>query len=303
MHIFNLGLINKTKHKIDFSLVPPSIILVEFAILITQFSREIFENLNKLIFLRTIHTLLMLIAAVAVWRVFKRLNKTELTYFTIAMTGVVFMFVGDLTHGVLASIFDIELVSVYRRLGIILIQGILWFPAIMIIGGNRKEIFHQFRAYEKRLITVTRAQSRTSTEFIKIQRDIQERIRKDFYAACKVLCESITSHMNKGQSLSYRYAAIAPFLAGENLRNLSRSLDVSASESPLQLKINKKKESLTLFIQQFHILYDSITRSTPLHQNSYVFMLIALATPPIINFYSLSEFVIFYPVLLILIFG
>jgi hypothetical protein len=200
MTTINLGLKAKTRYKIDFTLIPPAIILVQFAIFITQFSQDINGNLNDLILLRIIHTIAMLIAANLVWQSFKRLGKTELTYFTLALIGISFLFFGDLTHGFLASLIDIELVSPYRRSGIILIQGTLWFPAIMIIGGNRKEIFQQFKEYENRLIAATRAESRNSLEFKEVQRATQDRIRSDFYAACKVLRDSINSRKRTGEN-------------------------------------------------------------------------------------------------------
>jgi two-component sensor histidine kinase len=50
-------------------------------------------------------------------------------------------------------------------------------------------------------------------------------------------------------------------------------------------------------------LYASIAQSSPLHPSAYALALIALVTPPFINFYSVSEFLISYPILLILIFS
>jgi signal transduction histidine kinase len=173
----------------------------------------------------------------------------------------------------------------------------------MIVGGNRKAIFHQFREYENRLIAATRAQSRTSLEFEEAQKVIQDRIRTDFYAACKVLRDSIHSHLHRKQILSQQYDSIAPLLLGEELRKLSRSLDIASARTAPLIRLGKRRDSFNLFIQQFRLLYTSIARSTPLHMRSYAFMLIALVTPPFINFYSLSEFLISYPILLLVIFG
>lgn len=294
---------SKTKHKLDFTLVPIAIILIELAVFFTQLPNEIDSNLKNLIAMRILHTVLMLLIAQLVSESYKSANWTEHTFFTLAITGVIVIAIGDVLHGYLASLFNIELVSGYRRLGIILIQGSLWFPAFMIVVGNRKAIFHQFREYENRLIAATRARSRTSLDFQEAQKVIQDRIRSDFYAACAVLRGSIHSHLYRKQNLSQQYDSIAPLLLGEELRKLSRSLDISSSSTAPLIRLGKGRDSFNFFIQQFRLLYTSIARSTPLHMRSYAFMLIALVTPPFINFYSLSEFLISYPIMLLVIFA
>ena len=52
-------------------------------------------------------------------------------------------------------------------------------------------------------------------------------------------------------------------------------------------------------MQQFRVLYSSIIQTSPLRVNSYALVLIALVTPPLVNFYSIKEFLISYPILLI----
>lgn len=294
---------SKTKHKLDFTLVPIAIILIELAVFFTQLPNEIDSNLKNLIVMRILHTVLMLLIAQLVSESYKAANWTEHTFFTLAITGVIVIAIGDVLHGYLASLFNVELVSAFRRLGIILIQGSLWFPAFMIVVGNRKAIFHQFREYENRLIAATRARSRTSLDFQEAQKIIQDRIRSDFYATCAVLRGSIHSHLARKQNLSQQYDSIAPLLLGEELRKLSRSLDISSSSTAPLIRLGKGRDSFNLFIQQFRLLYSSIARSTPLHMRSYAFVLIALVTPPFINFYSLSEFLISYPILLLVIFA
>jgi hypothetical protein len=123
-----------------------------------------------------------------------------------------------MTHAYFASIFEIELVSIYRRIGIVLIQGSLWFPVFLIFGGNRKEIFHQFREYEKRLFISARAQSRTSQEFRGVQKELQDQIQKQFRESCDVIREAITKITLAGGSLEDQYVAMKPYLIGEQLR-------------------------------------------------------------------------------------
>ncbi|NBX99692.1 MAG: hypothetical protein EBQ83_06160, partial [Burkholderiaceae bacterium] len=110
-------------------------------------------------------------------RLFIKLKYTELNYRTIAITGTLTIALGDLIHRYLGNKLGVELVSMDRRMGIILLQGCFWFPAFLIIGSKRTEIFEQFREYERRLVIATRARSRTSDEFAEIQRNIQNRIK------------------------------------------------------------------------------------------------------------------------------
>ena len=210
---------SKNKYAIDFALVPVAIVLIEISVFLTQLSKEIENNLSGLISLRVIHTMAMLLIAYLVSLTYKNLQLTSVTYLNLAITGVLVISLGDLTHAYLASTFEIELVSIYRRIGITLIQGSLWFPAFVFIGGNRKEIFRQFREYENRL---------TSQEFKEIQKDLQDRIRKEFRDSCKLILESIAKITTSGDNLTGQFAAIKPHLVGDRLRTLSRNQRKSA---------------------------------------------------------------------------
>ena len=291
-----------TKHAIDFSLVPVAIVLIEFSVFITQLSEETYSSLSNLVSMRILHTIVMIMTAYLVSQSYIRAGKTMLNFRTLAITGLLVMGFGDVTHAFLASIFDIELVSIYRRIGVVLIQGTLWFPAFLVVGGNRKEIIHQFKEYEKRLVIATRASSRTSPDFKFVQENIQSHIQKDFYAACSTLKDLITEPAQSKLSLPEQYAAIQPHLTGERLRNLSRELERSRTDGTSQKLVEKKGNDVRFFFHEFKHLYATITQSSPLQARAYVFVLLALATPPYINFYSLTEFLISYPILVLLIF-
>jgi len=301
MRLGNLNRDLTTEHAIDFSLVPVAIVLIEFSVFITQLSEETYSSLSNLVSMRILHTIVMITTAYLVSQTYIRTGRSTLNFRTLAITGICVMGFGDATHALLASIFDIELVSFYRRIGIVLIQGSLWFPAFLIIGGNRKEIIHQFKEYENRLVIATRASSRTSPDFKVVQEDIQGKIRRDFYAACAALRDSITKPAQSKLSLPEQYAAIQPYLTGERLRNLSRELERSTPGSTSQNLIEKKGSNVRFFFQEFKYLYATITQSSPLRARAYVFVLLALVTPPYINFYSLTDFLISYPILVLLI--
>ena len=287
------------KYAIDFGLVPVAIVLIEFSVFIIQVSSETYSSLSDLIILRLIHTGLMLMTSCLVSQTYIYFKKPEVEYRTLAITGILVMAFGDLTHSILASNFDIELVSLYRRIGFVLIQGGLWFPAFIFIGGNRKEILTQFKAYENRLIIATRARSRTSNEFKGEQKNIQDRIQSELYAACAVMKESITKQVSSGISLVQQYAAVQPVLVGDDLRKLSRELEGSAAGDTSQILVDKRINRVRFFIQEFRHLHASINRNAPLQASAYSLVLIALATPLLINYYSFTEFLLTYPIFVV----
>ena len=296
------GIGRQHKHPTDFSLIPLGVILIEFSVFTTQLSKAEYETLAKLIEMRLLHALIMLILAYILSQIFIKLNKTELNYPTIAITGTSVIAIGDVIHIFLASFFGVELVSVDRRIGIILLQGFLWFPAFMIVGGKRTEIFKHFKAYEERLIIATRARSRKSEVFKEIQKDIDNRIRRELFSSCTSLNSSISNLKLSQKSLSERNAAIQPMLAGEELRKLSMKLETFGTEQIGKKFLGQNINSVSLLIKQFKILYATTSEKAPLHHGTYAFVLMALVTPPYINYFSYFEAGISYPLLALAVF-
>jgi signal transduction histidine kinase len=284
------------KHKIDFSLVPIGIVLIEFSVFTTQLSKDSYRSFTDLVLLRIVHTAIMLTFASMLSRLFIKLKYTELNYRTIATTGTLTIALGDLIHRYLGHKLGVELVSIDRRIGIILLQGCFWFPAFMIIGSKRTEIFEQFREYERRLVIATRARSRTSDEFAEIQRDIQNRIKSELSTLCNSLKSSITS-IPRSSSLSEYNEAIQSRLLGEDLRKLSMNLETFGSEHQGASFMGQNLNSVYLLIKQFKILYSTTARNAPLKTRTYAIVLIVLVTPPYINYFSLKETLISYPLL------
>ena len=295
------GISSNIKHTIDFSLVPVAIIFIEFSVFITQLPSGSYGSLGNLILLRFIHTVAMIFVSTVVSRVYIWLNKPALSYRTLALTGVLVLAFGDLTHAYLASVLNIELISIYRRLGIIGLQGILWFPAFMIIASNRKEIVRQFKAYEQRLIVATRLRSRTSQEFVELQKNIQRRIRAELLASSKALKDAIMQISSRKIDLAAQNQLIQPLLTGEDLRKLSMNLDTFQPSPVRRTTLGRNSKSLNLLLQQFRVLYASSVRLAPLRKATYALVLIALVSPPYINFYSMKEFLFSFPILVVFI--
>jgi two-component sensor histidine kinase len=292
------GINTNRKHEIDFSLVPVAIILIEFSVFITQLSSTSSINIGNLVWLRFIHTVAMIFTSTLVSQSYIWLKKPALSYRTLAGTGLVVMAIGDLLHGYLASALGFELISFYRRIGIITVQGILWFPAFMIVASYRKEIFQQLKEYEQRLIVSTRLRSRTSKEFAELQRVIQSRIKGDLFTACNGLKGAIAKIAPSKEMLVENNNSMQLLLSGEELRNLSRRLDHSSASNRDRTFLGLNLRSFKLLVQQSRILYATSIRIAPLPKSAYVLVLIAIATPPYIYFYSFTESLLTYPLLL-----
>ncbi len=286
---------SSAKHPIDFSLVPLGIILLEFSVFTTQLTKDSYGSLQKLVLLRLLHTLLMFALAALISRIYIRLKKTELNYQTIAITGTLVIAVGDLIHRYMGPAFDVELVDSYRRIGIVLLQGCFWFPAFIIIGSKRTQIFEQFRQYEQRLIIGTRLKSRTSDEFKEAQKEIQQRIRGELLTACESISKSISKFKDSTDDLVAKNRDIQPALLGDDLRQLSMRLEIFGSEHHNSSVFHQNINSVKLLITQFKILYATTAKKAPLHWSTYSIVMIALITPPYLNYSPLIEALISFP--------
>jgi two-component sensor histidine kinase len=296
------GLGSHTKYKMDYSLLPLGVILMEFSVFATQFASDSYSSVGNLIGMRLVHTIGMLILALSVGWVLTRKHLFELSYLTSAAICTVVIVLGDLMHGYLAEAFGIELISFYRRIGIVLLQGTLWFPALMIVLGNRREIVESFKAYEQRLIAATRARSRRSKEFKALQRKTQSEIQEELFALCGSLKESLLTAYDSARDLAERNDAIRPLLVGEDLRKLSRKLESIETRKVGAKFLGIDTQSVSLLVKQFGILYATTVRKAPLGRRAYILVFLALVTPPYINFYSFSESLFSYPILIGLIF-
>jgi two-component sensor histidine kinase len=290
----NSSLLSATKYSIDFSLVPLAIILIEFSVFIAQLASDPSISLSNLILLRVAHTLAMILISSLVSQLYIWLKKPALTYRALATTGVVVLTFGDVSHAFMADSLGIELVDLYRRIAIIVLQGTLWFPAIVLVLGYRREIIKNFNEYKRRLIVSTRLESRTSSEFKTLQKNIQLRIREELYSLSTALKDSISTLTNSHGTSSASNLAIHKLLAGEDLRVFSRRLESFESKG-VQRVI--RGNSLYLLARQFSLLYVSTIRSAPLGKWAYILVLIGLAVPPFIYFHSFTELLFTVPIL------
>ncbi len=275
---------------------------MEFAVLTTQISEHNYGSLSNLLLMRIIHTIAMLILAISVGRILTQVKKTALNYLEAAIICTSVIALGDAMHIYLASVFDVELVGIYRRIGIIILQGSLWFPVLVIVVSTRREIINHFKEYELRLISATRSKIRASSEYRNLQKTTQVRIREELYASCDFIKESLEKVLITDKGLPELNSAIRPLLNGKELRRFSMRLETYDLDNSSPSFRGLSWKSKSLLIQQFRILYASTCRTTPLGPSAYALVLVALITPAYINYYSFQESLIYYPILVLSIF-
>lgn len=303
MHSFLPNLASRPRHKIDFSLIPPGIVLLELSILSTELAFEIYPSVVDVLLVRSIHALFLFAFCRALSKLAHKRGRNEFSYLELAISGTSAVVVGVALTNIIGRHLGIEPLSLFRSIGSSLLQGLFWFPVFIIVGSKRTEIFEQFREYEKRLITSTRAYSRGSIEFIQNQKEIQQRIQSELTQLCSTLRDSIAAINVRSMELSSANQAIQEKLKGDDLRKLSMKLETFGSEQKSTSFLGQNTNSFKLLIDQFKILYDETARRAPLKTYHYALVLIILITPAHINFFTPAEAAISYPLLSLAIIG
>lgn len=290
------------RYRIDFSLIPIGILILEFAIFFTDLAKSDFPNVADLALVRLLHTTFLLAISALLSRVYQRMQQTEISYLGIALPSTAGLLMGLIIYRALASGFNIETVSLPRNIAVVLLQGFFWAPVFLILGSMRSDIYVQFIAYEQRLITSTRLESRTSDEFKENQGFIQDKIRLDLINLCKSLHSRIKNVDLQKLELQEANSQIQSLLLGDELRKLSMKLDTFGSEHEEKTFLGQSTHTLKLLIIQFRILYATIARIAPLKTKTYAITLIILIIPPYLNYFTLQEALISFPLVSIAIF-
>ena len=291
------------KIKIDFSLIPLGIVLLEFSILSTELVLETYSNIYEIFLIRVIHASFLFLCGYLFTRLAIRRGKLEFSFRELAIPGAVIAILGVFGTNVIAHSLHVEPISIYRSIASSLLQGLFWFPFFVLGGSRRSEIFTQFKEYEKRLIISTRALSRTSQEFQISQRQNHERIRNNLKNICSSFRESINAVDTQKLSLADANKAIQIELKGERLRRLSMELETFGSERENTSFLGQNTKFLKLLITQFKILYSDTAQKAPLNSSAYALILIVLITPAHINYFTAGEAAISYPLLSLAIIG
>jgi two-component sensor histidine kinase len=285
----------RKKYKIDFSLIPIGVILLEFSTLSTEVFKDKHRSVNALVLMRITHTIVLLLLAIGLALLYKAIKKEELSYISIAVSGLVIISIGIYLHEILVSIFDVESLGLARDIATGLLKGIIWFPAFLLIGSKRTEIFSRFRDYEQRLIVSTRANSRGSKEFQEIQLNMQEEIRNELFDKCDDLNSAIQKFDFESTEIEQANAHLQPLLIGEDLRRLSMKLETIGSRQSNSTFLGQNVNSVRLLANQFKILYEITSRKAPIKARTFTFFLMVLITPAFINYSTLKGTLIWYP--------
>lgn len=278
------------------------IALLEFSTILSEITKSHYENLTDVILMRLVHTALLLSFAFLLSKLIQINGKTELNYISIASLGIISTTFEILFHDILARYFHIEVFSLIRQSLSGLIQALFWFPAFILIGSRRTDIFNHFKDYEQRLIVKTRAESRNSHEFKGIQEKIQEDIQKELFEKCNHLKKSIEKIDFSAEKLSENNQEIQALLLGEELRRLSMDLETFGSEQSQSTIFGQNLNSVRLLANQFKILYAATAKIAPLKAKTYALVLILLITPAFINYYTFNQVEIYYPLIALTIF-
>ena len=287
----------RSKYKVDFSLVPLAVIILELAVMGTEIAKASHNSTTDIIVMRLIHTIILLFLASGFSRLLSFIKKNELTYFGISFSGFAVISIGILLHRILANAFHVEALSVYRNIATGFVQGFFWFPLFIAIGSKRTEIFHAFRDYEQRLITATRASSRTSEEFRNLQVSTHEEIRLELFTYCKQLRNAIAAIDIQRSPLPEANSQLQTHLLGNELRRLSMRLETFGSEQESSTFMGQNTRSVKLLISQFRALYSTVSRIAPLRSRHYSIVLLVLIAPAYINYFSLAETLVSLPLI------
>ena len=287
----------RSKYKVDFSLVPLAVIILELAVMGTEIAKASHNSTTDIIVMRLIHTIILLFLASGFSRLLSFIKKNELTYFGSSFSGFAVISIGILLHRILANAFHVEALSVYRNIATGFVQGFFWFPLFIAIGSRRTEIFHAFRDYEQRLITATRASSRTSEEFRNLQVSTHEEIRLELFTYCKQLRNAIAAIDTQRSPLPEANSQLQTHLLGNELRRLSMRLETFGSEQESSTYMGQNTRSVKLLISQFRALYSTVSRIAPLRSRHYSIVLLVLIAPAYINYFSLAETLVSLPLI------
>lgn len=286
--------------KIDFSLIPIGILILESSVLGTELSKSKGSTNSQLIWMRICLTITLLILAWITSRSLVRAGKTKMNYWGVSLLGAALISVEITLYRILAGIFGIPTLELIRNIGTGLLQAFFWFPLFIFIGSQRNELFKAFQKYEERLISATRAKSRNSAEFKSTHSTLEKNIKHELRIYCNQIILAIKEVRENFDGLSNLNQEIQAKLKGEELRKFSMRLETYGSEIKESTFMGQNINSFKLLIAQFQILYSTVAQISPLPALSYSSILLVLIIPAFINYFSFAEILISFPIIFIL---
>lgn len=290
----------KPVFNLDFSLAYIGVIFLGFSIAGTEIFQLYPEYKSEVIQIRLIHTFYLLAIVFLTQVGLKRLNKNTAGYPGLAVIGLwlaipsLFLRVylmqayGLISSGQITSYF-------LEQLSIVLLQAFFWIPVVIILGGQRSQIFEAFKAYEKRLVVNARQRIRKSAEFIQLKNQVDQDYKKELNMHSQLLLNSLTYGDKEKLDLSQRNEIIQSYLKTNTLRELSRTLNQKSETVTVNSKFDQDMHSLNLISKQFNILYNFVARKAPLPAWLYTLLSFILIFPNYIHFFNLEQILLTLP--------
>ena len=96
---------------------------------------------------------------------------------------------------------------------------------MIILGGQRSQIFEAFKEYEKRLVVTARKNIRNSAEFIQLKKQADQDYKEELNQHAHLLNNSLNFGDKSSLDLGQRNEIIQRYLKTNTLRDLSRTLN------------------------------------------------------------------------------
>ena len=171
---------------------------------------------------------------------------------------------------------------------------------MIILGGQRSQIFEAFKEYEKRLVVTARKNIRNSAEFIQLKKQADQDYKEELNQHAHLLNNSLNFGDKSSLDLGQRNEIIQRYLKTNTLRDLSRTLNQKSEAVTNNSKFDQDMHLLNLISKQFNILYNFVARKLPLPAGVYTTLSFALIFPSYVNFFTTQQILLSMPLFLVI---
>lgn len=296
---------SKPEFNLDFSLAYAGIIFLGFSIASTEMFQLYPESKTDVIKIRLIHTLYLILSVLLTQVILKKIKRNTAGYPGLALIGLSLAIPSLIVRVFLMQSYGLISTSqvgtyFFEQLSIILLQAFFWIPVVIILGGQRSQIFEAFKEYERRLVVTARKKIRNSAEFIQLKKQVDLDYKEELNQHVHILMNSITFGDKSSLDLGQRNEIIQRYLKTNTLRDLSRTLNQKSEAVTNNSKFDQDMHSLNLISRQFNILYNFVARKSPLPAGVYTALSFALIFPNYVHFFTIQQFLLSMPFFLVI---
>ena len=296
---------SKPEFNLDFSLAYAGIIFLGFSAAGTEMFQLYPENKTDVIAIRLIHTLYLTMSVLLAQVILKKLKRNTAGYPGLALIGLSIAIPSLIVRVFLMQSYGLISASqigtyFFEHLSIILLQAFFWIPIVIILGGQRSQIFEAFKEYEKRLVVTARKNIRNSAEFIQLKKQADQDYKEELNQHAHLLNNSLNFGDKSSLDLGQRNEIIQRYLKTNTLRDLSRTLNQKSEAVTNNSKFDQDMHVLNLISKQFNILYNFVARKLPLPAGVYTTLSFALIFPNYVNFFTTQQILLSMPLFLVI---